>query len=239
MTAALDRSQQALVVLVQRPMRALAHGIARRFDTVDTDELAQVGSEVACEEVGKGKHDPSQASFLTMIWTRAQGEMIDYASKQQRASDFSRALRRGFAKVTEIASDLGDPLLETLEARAKRLAELQRAAVAAATLAVLSVSEDSLPPDVRLERAEEQARIRHLLAPALASLSTADRSLVWSACVDDVSVAELARQQGEPYDRVRYRFLRALEALGEALDQPASSKSPARPAGDLDATHFR
>ncbi len=217
--------------------RALAHEVASRFETVDTDELAQVASAAACEVVGK--HDPSKASFLTYAWTRAHGEMLDYASREDRASDFRRALRRGFSIVAELASDLGDPLSETVDARKKRLDDIQRAAVAAATLAILSVSEDALAPDLRLERAEEQARLQRLLAPALAQLSPSDRSLVWRACVDDVKVADLAREAGEPYDRVRYRFLRASASLGEWIEAAERRQTAGGASDELDATHFR
>ncbi len=81
-------------------LRGLARRVARRHGPADLEDLVQIGLLTACEVAPR--FDPSRgASFLTFVYRRAEGAMIDACRRDRDASGLD---------IDDL--DLGGPSLE-------------------------------------------------------------------------------------------------------------------------------
>jgi RNA polymerase sigma factor for flagellar operon FliA len=196
--------------MVQR----LARTIARTHDG-DAEDLFQIGMEIACQLAPRFDFTAG-ATFGTFIYARARGAMLDACSGERQRRDLARALQRGAQSV--LASTQPQSLEEILRTNdaegAALLAERIDALAAAAVLGALAAA--STPEDLRAD-AQERARLRADLDARLAKLDPIDRELVVRASVGDQGLAEIARALGLEYDKARYRYTKALAAVGRGL----------------------
>lgn len=198
------------------PVRALACAVARKYRANDLEDLFQIGMEAVTRLFGS--FDPARgAAFLTFVYERANGAMIDHLRKEGRARVVSRLMRRGMRIVQE-ELEMGDLFTEDDAARAERYDEGRFALSGAAVLGWFGeLDVGPMTPEDQLDLEQERQRVTAALRPALAELDPTDRDLVMKLATDDVSLAEGARSMGLAYDDARYRYMKAVAFLGKRL----------------------
>ncbi len=210
--ALLTPAQRTLVEGVREPLRKIASEVAARRGA-DADELFQQALEVACLLAPEYRPDRG-ATFLTFVFPRARGAMLDLAIGDAKRRAQARAIQRA-AKAVHETIEVGDPIDEDAPTRRARLDDARYALAAAAVIGQIAPT----PEELFLAQ-ERRAAIQHLVQRALQLLDDTDRQLVIACAMHDSSVAEAARQLGLGYDQAKYRFRVAMAQLGRRLGAP-------------------
>lgn len=198
------------------PIRALAGAVARSYRSNDVEDLFQVGMEAVTRLFES--YDPSRgATYLTFVYNRANGAMIDHLRKEGRSRVVSRLMRRGM-RIAQQELKMGDLFTDDDAARVELYDEGRFALSGAAVLGWFGqLDVGPMTPEDQLALEQERQGVTQSLGPSLAELDPTDRELVLKLATDDVSLAEGARTVGLAYDEARYRYMKALAFLGKRL----------------------
>ncbi len=200
----LTGAESQLVAALTAQMRGLARSVARTRDA-DEHDLMQTGLEVACRMVGA--FDGNKAKFLTFIWPRARGAMLDLCVKDRSTRDMARSIQRA-ATLAQERIEAGDLFAETPEQRERRYKTARSALAAASMLGLCSAPPT---PEESLETHQQLARLKALVQSVLETLDPTDRALLECVIVEDTTIADAARAVELPYPKAHYRFYEALE----------------------------
>lgn len=211
----LDEGQRRLVASVREPLRKLAKVMRRDQSAGEEEDLFQIAMEAACRLAPT--FDPRRGSaFLSYVFPRVRGAMLDHCIAEAKVRAQARALQRGARLVHELV-DRGDIATMIAEGPDQRRARLDDARFALAGAAVLGLLGAPASPEDLLMLEQDRAALRQKLEPALAALDPIDRAIVVRCTVEEISLAEAARAVGLPYDKARYRYLATMAWLGRRI----------------------
>lgn len=167
------RATHALIESVHDRVHKLAVDVAgSRRERVE--ELFQIGMEVVCDRA-RFHVGETRERFAQLIYHRVWGAMMDASRAEHAERELERALDRCIEPVT-LELDVGD----YFDPEEQRVAHRRGAAasIVAVTLLGLLGPREDMQPDLMLEIAEEQHRIRIALEQAATKLVPDDWGMV-------------------------------------------------------------